>query len=385
MTALPILGVESIRPGDVQQHLVAKGWQRCSDPANDIVTYELNTEQGQVKTRVLLSRDFADYAKRTEELVMLLSKLENRSPWNIAEELSTPPGDTIQFRWSSASLASGTISLDRSLRVRKAQKDLLLAGAHSVLEPRGYFPRMARSEALRMLSECREGQTERGSYLTKVVVPVPPAIPRASVAEPFGRRVVTRIVDALQKTDDAIQKGEHGDVLDAHRVGISANFLQALLDMEPDGDQASLEIGVQWSRARPPSDASRKHVFRFGSGCFEPFLDIIAALKDKTPAPNYEVEGYIAKLIRTEQDAKQTGIVVIATTIEDHPGTATVKVELPSDEYEEAANAHAKACSVRVVGTLTKKGRSWWLNRPTRLEVIPSEDDELESDFDAPS
>ncbi len=73
---------------------------------------------------------------------------------------------------NSDTVASGSIPLDDSIKLRQAQKGVLLAAAHSALEARGHFPRMSRSKALGLLANVREGQTARGSYISRVFVPL---------------------------------------------------------------------------------------------------------------------------------------------------------------------------------------------------------------------
>jgi hypothetical protein len=359
-------GIDAIRPSDVQQYLRNRGWSPRSAPREDEVEYVHSLKDTFVKIRVLLDPSFSDYALRMAELIDVLARVEGRSFLEILNDLLIPPGDRIRFRIFSESTRSGTISLEDSIRLRQATKQLVLASAHAALKPQRHFARLAQAPALELLQECRETQTERGSYVASLLVPVTPPVGSLELEEPYARRVTQTLMGALVETAGSIEAGEPGILLERAQVGVSSNFLAALAEMRPSGERSFVEIDMSWSRERPAPRLPRANV-RFEQGVFGMFTEAARALRETTPVTGQEIEGFVVRLERPEKD--EPGEVVIAAQLEDY-GSAKVHVRLSAPAYALAANAHRDGLRVRVLGTLTKTGRRFELREPSGFEVL---------------
>jgi hypothetical protein len=329
-------------------------------------THRLN--DALIKVRVLLDPSFSDYALRMAELVDSLARFENRPFFEVLNDLLIPPGDRLRFRVFSESTRSGTISLDDSIRLRQATRQLFLASAHSTLKPQRHFARLAQAPALELLQECRETQTERGSYVTSLLVPVTPPVGALELEDPYARRVTQTLMGALVETSRSVEAGEPATLLERAEAGVSSNFLAALADMRPSGERSFIEIDASWSRARPEPRLPRSKV-RFEQGVFSTFTEAARALRETTPVTGQEIEGFVVRLERPEVDVEQPGELVIATQLEDF-GSAKVHVRLAAPAYAAAADAHRDGLRVRVLGTLAKTGRRFELREPSGFEVL---------------
>ncbi len=361
-------GIDAVRPSDVQQYLRQRGWLLRGEPRGDVAEYVQSLNDTQLKVRVLLDPSFSDYALRMAELLDVLARFEARSLLEILDDLLIPPGDRIRFRVFSESTRSGTISLDDSIRLRQATKQLFLASAHSALKPQRHFARLAQAPALELLQECRETQTERGSYVTSLLVPIAPPVGGPELEEPYARRVTLLLMGALVESARSVEAGEPGSLLDRAQAGVSSNFLTALGDMRPSGERSFIEIDASWSRARPAPRLPRPKV-RFEQGVFGMFTEAARALRETTPVPGLEVEGFVVRLERPEKGVEQPGEVIIAAQLEDY-GSAKVHVRLSGAAYAAATNAHRDGLQVRVFGTLTKAGRRFELRDPSGFEIL---------------
>ncbi|OJT25055.1 hypothetical protein BO221_11785 [Archangium sp. Cb G35] len=361
-------GIDAVRPSDVQQYLRLKGWRPRGEPRGHVAEYVHVMEDTALKVRVLLDPAFSDYALRTAELIDVLSRFEHRAFIEILDELLIPPGDRIRFRIFSESTRSGTIALDDSIRLRVAARQLFLASAHSALKPQRHFARLSQSSALDLLRDCRETQTERGSYVTSLLVPVDPPVGGPEVEEPYARRVTRTLMGGLVETSRSVEAGEPETLLDRAQSGVSSNFLTALADMRPGGERSFVEIDMSWSRARPELVLSRSKV-RFEQGVFGMFSEAARALRETTPVPGLEVEGFVVRLERPEKGPELPGEVILATQLEDY-GSAKIHVRLSGADYAAATNAHRDGLQVRVFGTLTKTGRRFELQDPSGFELL---------------
>jgi hypothetical protein len=361
-------GIDAVRPSDVQQYLRHRGWSPGREPRGDVAEFVRPLGETSLKVRVLLDPDFSDYALRMAELIDVLSRHEQRPFMEILDDLLNPPGDRIRFRLFSESTRSGSIPLDDSIRLRQAAKQLFLAAAHSALKPQRHFARLSQAPALELMQECRETQTQRGSYVTSLLVPVTPSVGDVELEDPYARRVTQMLMGALVETARSVESGEPRTLLERASAGVSSNFLAALAELRPGGERSFVQIDVGWSRARPAPRVERSMV-KFEQGVFGMFGEAARSLRETSSVVGLEVEGFVIRLERPEGDAESPGEVVIATELEGY-GSARLHVRLAPPVYSQAADAHRDGRRVRVLGTLAKTGRRFELREPSGFEIL---------------
>jgi hypothetical protein len=361
-------------PSALRHHLVATGWHEiATGEAARYWRYAVDTPRGAVAVEVPRSMDFVDYGRRVVELVEVLALVEQRPARTIVFELGQPEADVLSFRFTGPETNDGTISLDDGIRVREERRRLLLATAHSVIEPLPHHPRLSRAEPMEFLASCRELPPKIGSYLSPVLVPVSAEVGDAPLEDPFSRRVTKMLASALHTTATALNAGEDSRLLQGADQGLSSNFLAALSGLRPPG-RGSLEIGFSWaSRRRSPALPFR--AVSFDHRVFDPLREIARVLRESSPAPGTVVEGYVASFDREATDPTRPGVVVLIATMEDRPGTPKVHVELSPEAYAQAIDAHRTARRVRVMGTLAREGRRYVLKDPGGFGIISGGED----------
>jgi hypothetical protein len=259
---LPSDQLAALRAEDVQLYLASHGWKR--DDAS-------STAQGSVyrfpslrdaEALIPGRRDLADYVERMADVVQMLAAVEKRKAWQVMADLSLPPADVLRLQVSAPDSTLGTLPLDEGIRLMQGARSLLLAAACSARQAAAFYPRQAYKEAIEFLEACQLGQTERGSFVAKIMAPVPPEISKqrtlfdmdddAFIAlEPFSRRSTVRLMTALGHVRGAIDSGNYDQILAGIDAGVSANLCEAVASMRPDGDQAHLQIRMTWSSSRP--------------------------------------------------------------------------------------------------------------------------------------
>lgn len=215
-------GIGELRADDVQAYLRSRGWSRVPDARERVVVYA-HPETGD-EVIVPLDPRFADYARRLGEGIETLAAIVRRSPVQVLEDLSLPAGDLLSFRIRSDLVGSGTIPLLDAIRLREAQKNLLLAAAHAVAAPQRYYARMGRREPVELVAACREGQTARGSYVSTLLVPVEPEVGRLPLDEPLGRRVTRLLMETLSAVRERLVRAEAELLLGDGLPGLSYNL-----------------------------------------------------------------------------------------------------------------------------------------------------------------
>lgn len=386
--------VGSIRHADLVEYLRLSGWSAKGRGGSASALFEHEGNERStgkpVVVEVVTAPELADYRRRTEEIVCLLADFEGTSLNDMIEAIAAPSSDMLSFAMDSGTVATGSIPLEDSIRMRLAQKGVLLAAAHSAIEARGHFPRMSRTQAVELLANVREGQTARGSYVSRVFVPLRHTVGQLDLdtPPPYERTVTSTLIRALNRISTAVATGTPGSLLEktenetsAVEDGVSANLLNALTDLRPPGVGGTLTVSVRWAGgwAAPPLP----QCVRFSAGEFETLPSLAKQLRDREESIQHTVSGYIVSLKQEHEAAAETGgpgEVVVVTPREDRPGAdMRVRISLKGPEYEKALQAHGDAQKIQVVGTLKKKKRRWHLLDPSPISVIVTseEDDEL--------
>lgn len=366
----------AIKPVPLQEYLRSRGWTLEEDrsAALGVVSYARDGVLVDVPQR----QDFADYARRVAELLALLAEVEGRSALALVDELTQPAGDVLGVRVDSEQARSGTLPLVESLRLREGTKNLLLASAHSAIAPQAYFPRMSRTEAASLLASVREGQSQRGSFVARFIVPVEPAVGELPFGDdPFGRRVVKLLMRALEGVQRVRSLGAYDELLTMERQGVSGNLLAALAAMRGVIGAGALELSVSWARNREAPEQLPARVV-FPAEALEGLDAVADQMKSRAQTKAFAVEGYVTRLDRPAGQTDGPGDVVLVPSDDDE--LRRVSVHLGAASYTEAIRAHQNGELVRVVGTLEKQGRRWVLSDATGFEIVPSSvDDEREA------
>jgi hypothetical protein len=381
---LPRNQVEALRPRDVQLYLVSRGW--IADPAESSSAATLFRHPGLGDMEVLLPlrRDFGDYTLRMADLVQALAVVERRSLVEVLNELSGPPSDVLRLRVAAPDATLGNLPLDEGLRLLRGGRDMLLSAACSTIRPQAFHPEMSLSQPNDFIKNCRLGQTERGSFVATIITPVPPSLRQTSlpgdeafdeVLEPFARRVTTRLMGSLELVDHAVRTARLDPILDGVEQGVSANLCDAMVAMQPEGDQSHLDIAMNWSRSRPRLPDHVPKVVTFARADFLIIEEAGRRLRERARPRR---ERFVGKVHALQSDLPSLyddliGKIIIRTTVGGR--TARVKVVLNRDDYRRACDAHRDEKQVAVTGMVHHdiKVRVYELSEPQDFQVLDEE------------
>jgi hypothetical protein len=365
---LPKEQMAALRFEDIRLYLTSRNWQLDEDASSDGVGIYRLPGEPDAEIVLPLRRDWGDYPERMAEVVWTLAAAEERPVWEVITDLSGPAGDVLRFRVIAPNATLGTMPLDDGLRLLQGGHDLLLAAACSAHQAQAYYPRQSFSEALDFVRECRVGQTERGSYVSTIIAPVPvdlqPTMFTDSLAEedqiatePYPRRVTLQLMNSLRVVRQSIQAGKPEEILQGISAGISANLCEALTAMTPSSEQATVEIRTTWSRSRPRVPRSLPHAVSFAQGDFAVIAAAGRRLREGFAPRRQRIEGVIVSLhAETDLFEDFKGKVVMRTELGGR--TARVRFVLGRDDYSCACDAHRDGKRVAIAGVLQRDPRS---------------------------
>ena len=327
-------------------------------------------------------RDLADYVLRMRDVVLMLAAVEERTGWQVLADLSSPPADIIRLQVSAPGNTLGTLHLLEGIRLIDGARSLLLAAACSARQPAPFYPRQAFKEATEFIQSCQLGQTERGSFVAKILAPVPPQISRQRslfdmdeeawiATEPFARQSTLRLMTALGHIRGAIDSGDYGQILEGVDAGVSANLCEAVASIQPAGDQSSLRIRMTWSSSRPRLPKAVESEVGFSQAAFAIIQESGRKLREEVFSTKKRIEGHVISL--KAESSLIDGFEGSVTLRAEVAGAPTrVQVVLDSDDYKKACDAHRDGQAVAVTGLLQREAKLYHLLHPQDFSVVAS-------------
>jgi hypothetical protein len=364
---------EALRLGDVRLYLTSRGWVPKRKGAADKAMEFVHPSLPEAELLLPLKREVGDFVLRMADVVIALATIEQRSAWEILNDLSGPPGDVFRFRVVAADATLGNLPLDEGIQLLRGGRDLLLAAAWSAIRAQPLHPLKLPREVGEFLRSCRLGQTERGSFVATIITPILPEIQRElSFMEPFARKVTTGLMSTLGVVSDAIQSGTPGRILKGIEQGVSANLCESLKAMKPSGDQSRLDISVSWARTRGPVPETVPQSVSFPQDAFSFIEEAGQELRIRALAKPERYRGRLItiELIHRPFIREPVGRIIMASEVAGQP--AKVKVDLAPEDFRRACDALRVEKLVAVTGIIRNgvKARVYELTEPSDFEVI---------------
>jgi hypothetical protein len=361
-------------PGDLAGYLLPKGWEHIS--TNDYwAKYAKPSEPGLI-IEVPQKYGAAGYAKSVELLLVDLARLESRSAEAILRDVLAASLDVIRIAIQSLATVDGKIPIEAGRRVFDATRDLLLAAACSVLDPRPVFTSRKPDEAMRLLDRAKFGQTEVGSFVVTVECSVPPRLGQGTLwAEDedydasLERLTTLQLAHALSAAKTACQEAAASSKVDPFfehlEQGVSANLCESIAELIDAASAQSVTMSVTFAARRPVSQAV-PIVTAFAADNAAVLREAARRLRQDATYESIELIGTLIKLARTSPTV--IGDVVLRTDVDGK--RRDVHIRLEADSYQKAIEAHREGALVRVVGDLQRDGRTWFLNSPRHLTIL---------------
>jgi len=359
---------------DLSAYLLAQGWRTVEVIGDRGLSMVSNRHPG-FELLVPARSNISDFVRRMSQAIATLAEIEGRPAETVVDDLRLVAVDAVRLRApNGAGITSDpyTLPLRAGVRLVEAGRDLLLAAACAVVDPRPAYHAGKVVRATQYLDTVRLGQTERGSFVVTLLSPVDPRIsPQPELpsleAEPFARQTTTTLLRALQRLRGALtQVTDQGFAAfdDAVQEGVSANLCRAVADLVESG--GGIDVGVTWSRTRPgPPTVTSRAGFDAGDA---PILRSAAeSFEARQPEPDLTLVGYIIQAARTLEQFD--GDVTLQTFVGERP--RRVRTKLDEVDFATALRALRERLPISVVGDLIRRGARLELTNPTRLQVLP--------------
>ncbi len=368
--------VETVIPRGVHAYLAAHGWTRTGPYRID--RGDVYRRSGDRETVLVpASTKFADYPIRILQLAEIVGRTEDRRPSAVLADLSLAAVDLIRVRLPR-SYEDHSLALDTGVDLLSGSRKLLLAAACSAVRPQGRFRAGRHERASTYIASVRLGQTEPGSFVVNLRVPVSPSLAEPDqthlFAPPFERRANRTLVAGLRaarEVTDLVNRGDHIRAFD-QRVpdGVSANLCTAVAELIDVG--GGLEVSVSWALTRPESE---EHDEQRVTVTFQPpdapvLREAAQILSDRQERVDERIDGCVSALARDQSEPE--GRATIKAVVDG--ALASVKADFSPSEYSRIVRAHDNRWSVSLEGDLRREGHRWHLSNPRDLTVMDDSD-----------
>lgn len=364
---MTLQNLSAIKPDFVQSYLTKTGWIKTDYSARENIKYELpNTN-----AIILLPKNIKalDYSQSLKNVIETLSQIEERSFDIILKNIMNPSVDTLRFRFIGSGADLGSLPLGYTLNAVESIRDALIYSACSELNTKPVFNR-ALKEATKIVEKSRFGQTELGSFVISVEIPL--ELPSISVKsdnkssfqeadffEPIQRRLIARIINSAQKARAVAIDGDSIDPQNDFKTNLNANLADALASLRLDGIDG-VELKAVWDKSVPSKDLPNFSVL-IEERTFDSLKSIGNVLRGSISSRFVSLVGKISSLSRygSFEEEEVDNTVIIKTSGVDLP--TNIYVALNQQDYLKACDCHRDNKRISINGTLEKTGRTWIL------------------------
>lgn len=366
--------IKSLRPNQMLAYLTSEGW-REDGCINDTASVWHRTENQYHDFEIIqpLKYDLKDYVQRVYDLITVLSEFENRALRDIVDDLSNFHADVIKIRVVHDDVENGSIPLNDGVLLVEKAKELLMSVAKSTFSKRRHFTGGASQQVTDFVDKLRLGQTEVGSYIVNLIMPVDKTPNKQDdMTEVSLTRSVTRtLARSLTAIDTSLEsyKNTHDNQSfePAVQKGVSANLCDALVGLTGENHTRNVNVTISLSRTdNEYQDMRLQHSF---ASNVVPYLQQASDYyKEK-----YTIQGYTAcgqVTVLKHEPNEEIGIVTVASMVNGREKHITF--ELPACEYWQAHRAHRENKVVECHGDLTVSPRSANLLNVTGFRVVGS-------------
>ncbi|HNH49764.1 MAG TPA: hypothetical protein PKY30_22160, partial [Myxococcota bacterium] len=226
-------------PDEVAAWLRQAGWE-FRESTEMWAIFEADRLGDRVTIEVPQRSSAPDYPRVLGVLLRDLAVLEQRSEGSLLKDIHTATVDVVRLALEGQATRDGRIPVEAGRRVYGAARDLLLAAACSVVDPRAAYATRRSERALAVVDQARFGQTERGSFVITLETSVPPRLDAGLFDDgdpdaPLDRKTTIRLARAIAAAEVATRGSAASGTLAPYqermREGVSANLCDALAEL----------------------------------------------------------------------------------------------------------------------------------------------------------
>jgi len=352
---------------DIRSYLERKGW-RLKVRKDRCVIFRLEENQESLELVLPSKEHFLDVRERISQAVLSLSQIEDRSMEEVCSAILGTNADSLLIRLQIPSNRS-TIPVEEAPRHVKAIKELILFSACSEVEARPHYEK-AISGTAEIMAGFEFCHTFAGSFGFEVSSSISRSQQTNDLFNPpKSRLIVERLARGFILLDQAVREETPEILIHAYENAFNARMCDAISDIGIDG-KVTFNVGIEWATSVLPAEDVRSFNEQIISDPQIRILNYVSEqLKIIHPHPD-SLKGSVINLHCAgnpiENNSKRSVAMKVA---HDKHGVIEVNMNLGSEYYLLAIEAHTNGKPLNATGQLQRKGNVWSLEAITSLEI----------------
>lgn len=296
---------QGLSPSLIANYLQYSGWSESSQIRKNISIWH-RTEEKNFEFEIIQPLDLSlkDYEQLTLKMFSVLSNFENRSINEISEDLKNFHADVIKIRVVHDDVEGGSIPINDGVLLFQKTKELLSSIVRSTFNKRRCFEGGMSQENQELIQTFRFGQTEIGSYVINIILPLnissdsQDEFEGMTTASPV-REVVNTLGGSLVAIHQSLEKYETTKDItqfeDAIEAGVSANLCDSIIGLTGVKENRDVNISITLANAEESlKDIKLEH--SFGSSVTGNLKEASDYYRGKYMIPNFLVSGEVTTL-----------------------------------------------------------------------------------------
>ncbi|MBV7532890.1 hypothetical protein [Chitinophaga sp. sic0106] len=370
---------QHIAAADLRDYAKSQGWQQLPEALADGLFVLNNPRYAQRQIVFPIDASACDYVDAIDIALHKLAFLEQKPLATILGAINEIKDDTLRFRLVDTRTDATFIPLPYAISAINGAKEMLLAGACTVLRPQLNHPRLSGAEALELIDKTRFRQTEIGSFVIKVSTPVRALNIQGSLFEedfPFVRQTTLAINRGLSTLITAIETDTLENMIEQVKFdpapAVSANLCKAVTNFQEQHDAVDLYIDFSWAGAVTiPGELTVQNQLKIQNDYFSRIDDVRRELKRSEELKLEDVFMATVENLSGEIgfDNKRSGDVILYLYKDSE--VIRARTILDAEQYLKADISHMTADSyLRIKGKLYPGNQPRILSDITLFELI---------------
>jgi len=357
--------IDELNIKNFNDYLIANKWKHYKSSRNNINIYQLDAENGFYQLSIPQNRDFIDYNEEVQKSLEILSKVENESIESTLNKITYITSNILKFRINNKFNLSSSAGLFDFANLGEQVKLMIKNTAMSELLVNNAKIQLSSEEIARYLESCEVGQSEIGSYIIPIILPIYTKISNnIEQLELFpnqstGYAIATKLISNIETLKIALKSEESDDLISQtlKESNIKVGFCEAFSKIIPEANSnKKIEITPKWSPLIDDENRINK-IVEIDSNIDKMKLKRVIKMINLFEGSNEKIIGRITKLKASPLLEDRHGGFADISYIDKFDKKKVISAILSDGDYKKAIDAHEEGRMVIVRGTLTLKKR----------------------------
>lgn len=343
--------------GQLEAFLKNENWTRDYFEHGKYSIWHQSDKNGNVSEIVIpLNKEYKDY---NDVIIRNIERL--LSHYDIAfdkliHKIRQETKDLVKIRIINDDVKDGMIPLDDGVKLIESAKELMSASALSVISKKRVYLGKLPDIANKYMGNLKLGQTETGSYIINIYSVIErEETPELFDLAPYSRKVTKQLIESIETIKLAIRKYKRNQNIEVFDEsvdkGVSANLCNSILKLSGANSNRNIVFNVNIENDLTKFD--NKYECSIKNEDMPILKKAYEYLLDKNYFEDFELEGFVVKLVRDE--LSQSGEITVSTILFDKQ--RLVRANLTASQYDIAIAAHKNQSMIYIEGDLSIESR----------------------------